>query len=1207
MADSNVVVAATFVASVLEHAGYLTQARFLHDFQDFFRDAGALIYAIAGAGAVIAVVMYGSTRAAQYFLIGPALFWFLVGPTIKSEGVKWKLGGGQYLGMLREQGEEAATNYRDKVIQKMNEKNNNQAGTSIDVAIGFWLFAYPINEITNKFVDIILSKEDKEDLTAQTKIQGLELISTILPYESDHIHHIEEFASQCHQYFAAANSAAEINTRLRGKEAALKAGGKVNDTTLNEAFQTFKKRADDYGDMTYIDPIKSKMLDMLRWMSEVEVPAGDDQAKSQKAVSLAKEELKKVENGAHIKCKNAWTLIAAETWFTAKREIPRILERASGYYKFQQAREYTCDELTRKTLKDDNAKCNLEPSVALFTLYNHWKSKDTYQRIMARHRNGKDFTNPKADTIVTGPMARGFTPVMVPGADGGMTSIRRLSYNTQGQSYYEQYMYNSEDAAAVGTGKSGFDDKVRYMWLPIAPITELRGMSHAMNVASRQFDTARLKQQIVSYAYQIPYYQGVCLYMISVAYPFLALVVLLPGRAQNFLAVPLAWLWVKSWDVGFAAAIVLDKVMYNLLPNWVVSEKLQNGPWESTDDLIEVMTQGFFFDPWASIHNYYAIMAMFTISIPALTGLATLKAKKGVLSSFIDGAAAQAKNRADKAASGFSVQAQSERNHMMMQVKGLALLMSLGGNGQIDQGGRGNAAAFHAAAQTAIQHLQKADLQKLVQGDVSVLAKLPENVSSALSAYIGNYRDNAVAYSAYASQLAARFDKNIGRAGVIQHMEEAYAAAMDAGGVYEMSGISENPTEEMLALMADHYDAISTTSSHAYRLTGKLVNNTLENPLAGSLLIATASIALKEGEKLDLDTLRKMSGGEALTNEEFLTTTMSMDRFSFDTPMLRGQLQDLKERYGNDEHIGKLVNDIYGVLTKGNTPGGPSNLIELHLDAFSLQKTLGSAPPAAFNEEARKQILAAAPVVKDTSINGAIAELGKTLDQFLGADPQKEYTPVEIATAQGYKLFLNTAAEYKNDLNRRLAEYSLIGGLQPDFVEQDMQRIFSDTVYILGGPEKLAEQWNADAQLRARHINVVDGQLVFDDGKSFSPTDLVGFIVDQSEDIQNNEKFKQRLVEGFGGEDAKYDSLDTYDKMQVEAILRYQEMIGTMTFNVHGKDDPQSLVQLMEVNPHVMLQVAKDWASRMNGHSSAEGIGLVERSSLMTDPKDYSY
>ena len=89
--EPSVVVAGTFVASVLEHLGYLYQARFLNDFQSFFRDAGALIYLVAAVGGVIAVTMYGSTRAAQYFLIGPALFWFLVGPTTQTEGVRWKL------------------------------------------------------------------------------------------------------------------------------------------------------------------------------------------------------------------------------------------------------------------------------------------------------------------------------------------------------------------------------------------------------------------------------------------------------------------------------------------------------------------------------------------------------------------------------------------------------------------------------------------------------------------------------------------------------------------------------------------------------------------------------------------------------------------------------------------------------------------------------------------------------------------------------------------------------------------------------------------------------------------------------------------------------------------------------------------------------------------------------------------------------------
>ena len=1040
--EPSVVVAGTFVASVLEHLGYLYQARFLNDFQSFFRDAGALIYLIAAVGGVIAVAMYGSTRAAQYFLIGPALFWFLVGPTTQTEGVRWKIGGGQFLGMFREQGRQSSDDFTQSVLRKMNEVESSiaqadpqteeeleaaqqNAGGEIDVAIGFYIFAKTISDTVNTMVDVILHREDTEDLMAQSKVQGLELISNILPYSHDHIQQIEEFSTQCSEYFSAASSAAELRARQRGLESARGNGNVIEDVTITDSYQTYRQRAIRHGRRNYqkLDPVHSGFGQLIRDLLD----APQTVEGTEGLIQFANQLETRLEGGDELRCEEAWRLLAGYTWIKAKAELPRLLGVGSGFRRYEEARRFTCAELTRKATDDETAECSLEPVISMYLLYNHWRKQDTFQRLVTRHNNGRDLLNPKADTIVTGLRNEGFEAVLIKDKDGNEHPLREQFFSDRGQPFLAQKFINKSDL----DNPEFDDDKARTTWVPVTTISELRGADHAMNVGSRRFDTARLKQQLFSYAMQLPYYQGVALFFIAVAYPFLALIVLLPGKAHHFLSVPLAWAWVKSWDVGFASIIVLDKVMYNLLPNWNLSPSLRAGPWTTTDQLIEVLSQGFFYDPWASIHHYYAIMAMATLGIPAVTGAIFLGSKRAVLASFTQAPAAQAKDRADRAAAGFSVQAQSERNHMMMQVKGLSLLMSLhGGTGNIAQGARGVSASTYAAANAVIDALGKQDLQKLIKGDLSVIANAPEDVAKAFAGFIEDYKQHAGDYANFASKLHARWDKNIGRAGFAQQLEEAYAGALEnKNASYELSGAGDSPYMELTSLALSVDRARINLRGKLYRTIGKTAGAYGSDPLAGGVALTALGVIGKEGldkKGIGLTELKNLAGGEALTNEEYLQSSFFKNRFIYSDPSLKRHVDALEDHF-DDPLLGKLYRDIHEVLSAdGPQFGGPSTHTQLLLNSTALQRRLETVGGGV--QPVEESII----TVDRASLNAGIDNLGQRFSGYLGGEIKADYSAVEVELAQGYRMYVATIAEYENDLNRRLAQYPFIKGAQPN-------------------------------------------------------------------------------------------------------------------------------------------------------------------------------
>ncbi|MCB0321992.1 MAG: hypothetical protein KDD69_00415, partial [Bdellovibrionales bacterium] len=301
--DENVVVAGTLVGAVLEHHGYITQADFLQAFRSFFRDAGAFVYLAAGVGAVVSFAMFGSFRAARYLILGPALFWFMVGPTTETGGVLWQLGGGQPIGESREQGEAAAVAYRQKILQKMNVPG---VGQPINVATGFWLFAWPINEFVKEFVDRMLDLEDTEDLTANQKAIALEFIISMIPTDTSHLSRLNHFSSRCGYMLASANAAAALSVRARNATAEQAEG-------LNEVRQAHLKKMEEYAtlgfateDTVFDDYIRAahagtggSALAKALWDSSTDAPR------------------------EMITCAQAWALIAEETWHKAGEEEGR--------------------------------------------------------------------------------------------------------------------------------------------------------------------------------------------------------------------------------------------------------------------------------------------------------------------------------------------------------------------------------------------------------------------------------------------------------------------------------------------------------------------------------------------------------------------------------------------------------------------------------------------------------------------------------------------------------------------------------------------------------------------------------------------------------------------------------------------------------------------------------------------------------------------
>ena len=129
-------------------------------------------------------------------------------------------------------------------------------------------------------------------------------------------------------------------------------------------------------------------------------------------------------------------------------------------------------------------------------------------------------------------------------------------------------------------------------------------------------------------AFNLPYYQGVLLYVLSIAFPFFSILLLLPGKHSGFLLWFMLWFWVKSWDIGFAIAMLMDDVLFSIFQ--VNNDAVRGVGSHVLDPSMAVaMLSMHEADPTFDIGNYQSLMAIIVQSIPMISAYLVMGSLKG--------------------------------------------------------------------------------------------------------------------------------------------------------------------------------------------------------------------------------------------------------------------------------------------------------------------------------------------------------------------------------------------------------------------------------------------------------------------------------------------------------------------------------------------------------------------------------------------------
>lgn len=767
--DIDTASAASLISAILEHSGYVTQSEILNDFKSFFRDAGALIYFIALVGGLVSLVVFGSFRASQYLIIGPALYWLLLGPQIEVQGVEHRFGKSEAM--------------NQDLQQKVGDKTDYKTKGQVSVAYGFWLFAWPINETVNLLVENITSGLNQEDMLFLSKVEGLELIARSKPESSEFIEMLEqEIVRSCYSSFKIAFDASQnyIKQRLT---VGISAGADIDMSRHQERFQTkvtsFKQEAENTS-----MPVSIMLTPRLH-----ELIIGQRQG------SRAADLFVNGQPVVQISCATAWNVLFDELWHHAERAETNKLIKSSGSNSRPDSFSLQCKELTRKIYDDEyeNNECDIRPGIAMAMLWNHLSHDDFVGRIQRRHRTRSEALNVRQHKVDIG---------LVSTATGGVGKnlfSLDMNFNAMNRPYI------SSKVNAPGYREEG----------TVMQYTLAHGATHVEEVGLPIYQMVKARQFLYSFALNLPYYQGLLLYILSIAYPFFALVVLIPGKAANFLFLPLAWMWVKSWDVGFAAIFVLERVMYNILPNWSLSPNLRTKQAWTYDQFPEILGEGYNFSHIQAVSQHYTFLSMAMSAVPAIMGLMTVKGKKAILASFTDAVQRGAESSSSVAGSEYSITASNERAQVLAHLRGAAITSVMNQKGGLEGGLKapvGMAYAAISAASKSPEILKSFDI-KDSGGALARVKSLMNGSNKAAQAALSTYKDVVTTEALREASVVATWDPMIGRWGSLQMFSASYAAALDGSnnkfvGGFEISEYAVNSVDSQVGILNKKHDII---------------------------------------------------------------------------------------------------------------------------------------------------------------------------------------------------------------------------------------------------------------------------------------------------------------------------------------------------------------------------------------------------------------
>jgi len=800
-------------AAVLETAGYKTQEYILGFMSQHLRATGTLLYVISVLLALLIIGLFGKYKWGAYLILGPTLFYFLVGYSGPVSGTVWRLGSSTPRlpnGPAQSEAEAVAA-MRDLAPQAMGNGD-------INVAFPFKVYTQVVDKLIKMLVSTILPLKDRveqeKNLLFANRAYALE---TLLGSKMDHPQLLQMFNGDylisCKTMMdAAINLANPDLTLARRNQILSERAAASNPRTIdlyNKSVDTIDRMRIQYteqwdaGRTMTVNPGAA----VRQFMTENQ---GNAAAAPAVQAFLTSRGAANVEALTELTmtCEQLWNIVADAVVVHSMPAVEALRDTYASQINLSD-RGILCIDLAKKLnmvlTPADATACEERYLVTLagtFMLRNAIADLSS-SRALTKMKNDMEFiASDKRGTVfdhgedaedwnlISDPISA--TPSVSPGAFMGQN----------GNVFAFQRSKNGSDIQRMGLYENKKDGSK--MWRPVTVLrSDVLGNFDAVFVEHQRYQTTELRQKVFSFALNLPYYQGVLLYLLAVGYPFFALTVIIPGRGGAFLNFLLAWLWVKSWDVGFAVLMVLEKILWNLFPGQDFNGDFIGRRKISEQALPQLITEVFKVDPSYNVHGYYFFLSIAAFGIPTICGYATLKLRKGMVMAVSEGITNKlnqgAQDKGQTASGGYGMTIMNMRTSAQKEISGAALL-SIGlderdWQGQQPYFAKAGAARQKAAHQWASEYADSVTRASVAQMRFSDTAL--QNIDAKRD------RIHEVAYqSMYAQMLRVEtsidamerriFHGTFGRFGRLQLMSDAAHAALDGSGgfeIYEMTTV----------------------------------------------------------------------------------------------------------------------------------------------------------------------------------------------------------------------------------------------------------------------------------------------------------------------------------------------------------------------------------------------------------------------------------
>lgn len=516
----------TLVAAAWANIAYTTHAALLYyvNFTGFGLWA-PFLYAIGAIGALIAVAINSPPRNYTWFVLGPAIYGFLVGSTQEVQGVSWVVAGNPQ--NMEEVWRDAETGIRNSPLLKIDK----YAGIRVDKINGP-SGKYPV-AMPLLFLDELFSD------TSNQLVQWTGLYSQL--GEGGNNSNLAQAQNLAGDTSAGAGQVGEgpwyLMSNLKAPMVENITNAHIRNPQLRDAFVTFLasecgdsfKQAVDSGAYNGASMARGSIIPKTIMIDG----AGADNDFSKSNGQLSVESYEKSLAALNV------------TSMPAPRSLQKLLQEPEATGSFS---KFSPDFSGKPSVASKAASSDVLCADYLYDLIQGMRHEmgHAYHQLIRSAPRG--FTKPEQVlfTLFYGWDIR---------KSGSSEYANPEEIKSFTQNLIFTYMLKNE---------MQFAPQITATEQKFAPSDSTIGYSNAY-VGSMGAKTK--SSELYNWAVMMPYIQGILLYVIIVGYPFAAMAMLIPGHWKGFYTWVTFFAWIKLWDVGFAVVQVLERSVWAMMGN----------------------------------------------------------------------------------------------------------------------------------------------------------------------------------------------------------------------------------------------------------------------------------------------------------------------------------------------------------------------------------------------------------------------------------------------------------------------------------------------------------------------------------------------------------------------------------------------------------------------------------------------------------------